>query len=371
MKYYLVVGEASGDLHASNLMRALLKKDPNAEFRFFGGDRMQSVGGTLVKHYRELAFMGFWEVIKNLKTILNNLSFCKSDIQEFNPNAVIFVDYPGFNLRLAKWVKMRGYQTHYYISPQLWAWKESRISIVKRWVDKMYVILPFEKKFYKNKHQFEVDFVGHPLLDAIDSNSIVDASNFKKKWHLDDRPIIALLPGSRGQEIKKMLNTMTALIPSFLNYQFVIAGAPSQPKEIYLPYMTSDSIALVENNTYDLLQVASVALVTSGTATLETALYRVPQVVCYKSSKFSYWIARILVKHLKYISLVNLVLDRPAVKELIQDEFTVSNLADELKLILTPESQSIILEDYNELTKLLGGSGASVKTADLIYNALN
>ena len=370
MRYYIVVGEASGDLHASNLMRALIKIDSNANFRYFGGDGMQSVGGTLVKHYRDLAFMGFWEVIKNLRTILRNLSFCKSDISDFNPDAIIFVDYPGFNLRLAKWAKSRGYQTHYYISPQLWAWKESRVSIVKKWVDRMYVILPFEKEFYEKRHHFHVDFVGHPLLDALQQSRAVDAKVFRKKWQLDNRPIIALLPGSRGQEIKKMLATMTALTTSFATYQFVIAGAPSQSKKVYEPYLKNGLIAFVENATYDLLQMSEAALVTSGTATLETALFRVPQVVCYKSSKFSFWIARLLIRHLKFISLVNLVLDREAVKELIQDDFTVTNLTKELSTILSPESQLIFSNNYDELADKLGGSGASIKTAQLIFDSL-
>ena len=370
MRYYIVVGEASGDLHASNLMRALLEKDPAANFRYFGGDRMLSIGGTLAKHYRELAFMGFWEFIKNLRTILGNLAFCKKDIANFNPDAVIFVDYPGFNLRLAKWAKTCGYQTHYYISPQLWAWKESRVSIVKKWVDSMYVILPFEKEFYEKRHHFHVNFVGHPLLDALQQYEAVDAKVFRKQWQLDERPIIALLPGSRGQEIKKMLATMTELSSSFSTHQFVIAGAPSQSKSVYEPYLKQGSIAFVENVTYDLLQIAEAALVASGTATLETALFRVPQVVCYKSSKFSFWIARLLIRHLKFISLVNLVLDREAVKELIQDDFTIPNLSKELSTILTPESKLIFSTNYDELANKLGRSGASAKTAQLIFDSL-
>ncbi len=370
MRYYLVVGEASGDLHASNLMRELLKKDSSATFRYFGGDQMQEVGGDLVKHYRELAFMGFWEVIKNLRTILGNLSFCKKDILDFKPDVVIFVDYPGFNLRLAKWAKTNGFRTHYYISPQLWAWKESRVNIVKKWVDKMYVILPFEKDFYEKKHQYHVDFVGHPLLDATSKNKGIDSDTFRRRWQLDERPIIALLPGSRGQEIKKMLATMTALHASYESYQFVIAGAPSQNKDVYESYLKEGSVVLVENATYDLLSLSDAAMVTSGTATLETALFRVPQVVCYKSSKFTFWIARLLVRHLKYISLVNLVLDREVVKELIQDDFNVPNLSKQLSTILTPESQLSFSNNYDELADKLGGPGASAKTAQLICDSL-
>ncbi|WP_367221875.1 lipid-A-disaccharide synthase, partial [Flavobacterium sp.] len=228
MKYYIIAGEASGDLHGSNLMKSLLKEDSNAEIRFWGGDLMQNVGGTLVKHYRELAFMGFAEVILNLKTILNNIKFCKSDIAKFNPDVIIFIDYPGFNMRIAKWAKERGIKTHYYISPQIWAWKENRIKDIKRDFDKLYVILPFEKDFYEKKHNFPVEFVGHPLIDAIHNRKIIDGAVFRKENNLDEKPIIAILPGSRKQEISKMLSLMLSVVNDFQDYQFVIAGAPSQ-----------------------------------------------------------------------------------------------------------------------------------------------
>jgi len=233
MKYYIIAGEASGDLHASNLIKALYKEDSNAEIRFWGGDLMQKTGGTLVKHYRELAFMGFAEVVMNLKTILNNIKFCKKDIESFNPDAIIFIDYPGFNMRIAKWAKVRGIPTHYYISPQIWAWKENRINAIKRDVDFMYVILPFEKDFYENKHNYKVDFVGHPLIDAIDNRLTVNEIDFRKENNLNENPIIAILPGSRKQEITKMLEVMLSIANDFKDYQFVIAGAPSQDYEFY------------------------------------------------------------------------------------------------------------------------------------------
>ncbi len=287
MKYYIIAGEASGDLHGSNLMKALYEKDPTAEIRFWGGDLMQNVGGTLVKHYRELAFMGFIEVILNLKTILNNIKICKKDIEAFQPDAIIFIDYPGFNMRIATWAKERNIPTHYYISPQIWAWKENRIKAIKRDVDFMYVILPFEKDFYEKKHNFSVHFVGHPLIDAIASRTEVSDEIFRKENHLSDKPIIALLPGSRKQEIAKMLSIMLSVTNDFPDYQFVIAGAPSQEYEFYKTFLTNENVKFISNKTYDLLSHSHAALVTSGTATLETALFNVPEVVCYKGSYIS------------------------------------------------------------------------------------
>ena len=237
MKYYIIAGEASGDLHGSNLMKALQKQDVNAEFRFWGGDLMQQFDGTLVKHYRELAFMGFLEVLMNIRTIFKNLSFCKKDIEAYGPDAIIFIDYPGFNLRIAKWAKQKGFKTEYYISPQIWAWKENRIKNIKRDVDHMYVILPFEKDFYEEKHNYHVEFVGHPLIDAIFNRNQVDVFEFRAEHELSDKPIIALLPGSRKQEIKKMLSIMLSVVNDFKDYQFVIAGAPSQDKNFYTPFI--------------------------------------------------------------------------------------------------------------------------------------
>ena len=369
MKYYLIAGEASGDLHGANLIKALKKEDANASFRFWGGDLMKAAGGTEVKHYRDLAFMGFAEVIMNLRTIFKNISFCKKDIESYNPDVIIFIDYPGFNLRIAKWAKEKGYKTHYYISPQIWAWKESRIKDIKHDVDEMYVILPFEKKFYEEKHNFPVHFVGHPLIDAIQNRKPIDPKSFKKENNLDQRPIIALLPGSRKQEISKMLEIMISIANDFKDYQFVIAGAPSQEGEFYRGFLKTSNINFIENKTYDLLSVATAALVTSGTATLETALFKVPQVVCYKGNQISYEIAKRVIK-LEYISLVNLILEKEAVTELIQSEFTSKRLQEELLKILDPLKRNEIFSDYYVLEEALGGNGASEKTAKLIVDRL-
>ncbi|TBW28062.1 lipid-A-disaccharide synthase [Gramella sp. KN1008] len=366
MKYYIIAGEASGDLHASNLMKALKEVDSEPQFRFWGGDLMQQQGGTLVKHYKELAFMGFSEVIMNLRTIFKNISFCKQDIKKFDPDVIIFVDYPGFNMRIAKWAKNEGYRTHYYISPQIWAWKENRIKKIKRDVDQMYVILPFEKDFYTKKHDFPVHFVGHPLLDAIENRPPVDPGSFKKQHGLDNRPVIALLPGSRKQEIEKMLTVMLSITQDFKDYQFVIAGAPSQDEEFYESFMKGSNISLIMNKTYDVLSISHAALVTSGTATLETALFKVPEVVCYKGSYISYNIAKRII-NLDYISLVNLIMNRAVVKELIQNDFNSKNLQTELHKILDEDNRKRIFEDYYELEEKLGGNGASKKTAQLIY----
>lgn len=369
MKYYIIAGEASGDLHGSNLMKALQNKDVNAEFRFWGGNLMQQVSNDLVKHYKDLAFMGFLEVLMNLKTISKNLSFCKIDIENFNPDVVIFIDYPGFNLRIAKWAKQKGFKTHYYISPQIWAWKENRIKDIKRDVDKMYVILPFEKTFYETKHNYPVEFVGHPLLDAIANRTQVDEYDFRKQHTLSDKPIIALLPGSRKQEINKMLTVMLSVVDKFPNHQFVIAGAPSQDFSFYKTFIKNNNISFVSNKTYDLLSISVAALVTSGTATLETAIFKVPQVVCYKGSWLSYQIGKQLV-NLKYISLVNLIMDKEVVKELIQNDMNTKNLIHELQNILEPKKRSDIFINYYNLEKILGGKGASEKTAKFIFKAV-
>nr|WP_314289180.1 lipid-A-disaccharide synthase [uncultured Capnocytophaga sp.] len=365
MKYYIIAGEASGDLHGSNLMKALLEKDPKAEFRFWGGDRMQGVGGTLVKHYRDLAFMGFWEVLTNLVTILNNISFCKRDIEAYQPDVLIFIDYPGFNMRIAKWAKRQGFRTHYYISPQIWAWKENRIKAIKRDVDFMYVILPFEKDFYEKKHLYQVDFVGHPLLDAIAQREEVSPERFKEENGLDLRPIIALLPGSRKQEIAKMLKVMLSIVDDYHQYQFVIAGAPSIDYDFYKQFIKEENVHFVSGKTYDLLSASYMALVTSGTATLETALLNVPEVVCYKGSWISYHIAKRIIK-LKYISLVNLIMDKPVVTELIQGALTKKNLILEVDKLSTYRHRYEVFKDYVLLREKLGGEGASEKTASLI-----
>jgi lipid-A-disaccharide synthase len=365
MKYYIIAGEASGDLHGSNLIKALRKEDAHATIRFWGGDLMEKAGGTLVKHYKELAFMGFAEVLFNLKTILNNISFCKKDIEQFQPDVIIFIDYPGFNMRIAEWAKKKKIPTHYYISPQIWAWKENRIKNIKRDFDKLYVILPFEKDFYEKKHHFPVEFVGHPLIDAIHNRTKVNESNFRKEHHLDERPIIALLPGSRKQEISKLLHEMLAIVNDFPKYQFVIAGAPGQDYVFYKQFLTNKAVHFISNKTYDLLSVAHAALVTSGTATLETALFKVPEVVCYKGNWFSYQIAKRIIT-LKYISLVNLIMDEEVVTELIQNDCNSKKIKSELTKILDEKHRKILIEKYNLLEEKLGGEGASEKVAKLI-----
>ena len=369
MKYYIIAGEASGDLHGANLMKELFKKDPQANIRFWGGDLMQATGGTLVKHYRDLAFMGFAEVVANLRTIFRNIKLCKEDILAFKPDAIIFIDYPGFNMRIAKWAKGLNIKTHYYISPQIWAWKENRIKAIKRDVDHMYIILPFEKDFYEQKHEFAVEFVGHPLIDAIQNRVPADKEQFIKENGLDARPVIALLPGSRKQEIAKMLELMLSVVDDFPDYQFVIAGAPSQEYSFYEQFLNNERVHFVSNKTYDLLSIAHAALVTSGTATLETALFKVPEVVCYRGGWISYQIAKRVIT-LKYISLVNLIMDKEVVKELIQDELNKKNIAAELLKILTPQHRENLLKQYDLLENLLGGSGASERVAGLVITHL-
>ncbi len=365
MKYYIIAGEASGDLHGSNLMKAINQKDENANFRFWGGDLMLDQSSNIAMHYNDIAFMGFWEVITNLDKILKNIKFCKKDILNYKPDTIIFIDYPGFNMRIAKWAKQNNIITQYYVSPQIWAWKENRIKSIKRDVDHLYVILPFEKNFYETKHNFKVDFVGHPLIDAINTFEYQDEESFKADNHLLDKPIIALLPGSRKQEIQKMLAIMMQMATSFKDYQFVIAGAPGLTKADYQPFLQKNNMLLVENKTYNLLKVAYAALVTSGTATLETALFEVPQVVCYKGNYLSYLIAKRII-NLNYISLVNLIMDEEVVKELIQSDFNPNNLKKELNKILDKNKYSAISKKYKQLKSKLGHEGASERTADLI-----
>ena len=368
MKYYIVAGEASGDLHGSNLMKELFKQDKEANVRFWGGDLMKSVGGELVVHYKDRAIMGFIEVILNLRKALGFIKFCKKDIDEFQPDVVIFIDNSGFNLPVAKWAKQNGFRTNYYISPQVWASRAGRVKSIKRDVDKMFVILPFEKDFYK-KFNYEVEFVGHPLIDGIVDREQVDEDEFRKEYDLGDKEIIALLPGSRKQEITKMLNTMLLMVDKFPDYQFVVAGAPSQTKAFYDTFLKSSNVKFVDNRTYDLLSISHTALVTSGTATLETALFKVPQVVCYKGSWLSYQIAKRIIT-LDYISLVNLIMDREVVKELIQNEFNEFTLEQELELLLEENKRKALFLDYFELEEKLGGKGASKKVAKSIIESL-
>jgi lipid-A-disaccharide synthase len=359
LKYYIIAGEASGDLHASNLLKELKKLDAGAEFRGWGGDLMQAQGTTLVKHIRQLAFMGFTEVLMNIRTILGNIKLCKQDILLYQPDALILVDYPGFNLRIAQWAKQQGIKVHYYISPQVWAWKESRVKAIRRDVDHLYCILPFEVDFYA-KHGMQVEFVGHPLLDAIQEVTTGQRDN----------NLIALLPGSRKQEIKRMLPVMLEVSRRFPEYRFVVAGAPSQDAQFYQPFLAGyPNVQLWENRTYALLAQSHAAMVTSGTATLETALFNVPEVVCYKGGAVSYMIARRLVK-VKYISLVNLVMDSPVVAELIQRDMNPDRLEAELRKILQGPDRDTMLHHLKDLQAALGGPGASARIANRLWKNL-
>ncbi|MBI3503159.1 MAG: lipid-A-disaccharide synthase [Bacteroidetes bacterium] len=371
MKFYIIAGEASGDLHASNLMRGLKNLNPSIEFRCWGGDLMKAQGGELVKHYSELAFMGFTEVIFNLRIILKNIEFCKKDILQYKPDALILVDYPGFNLRMAEFAKRNGIKVFYYISPQVWAWKQSRVQHIKKFVDKMFVILPFEKDFYK-KFDYEVDFVGHPLLDALEQRKQTKESfeDFTKKNKLNGKSIVAILPGSRRQEIEKMLPVMYKMIPSFPDYQFVIAGISLHEKDFYQKLIGKANAKIIFGKTYELLEQSAVALVTSGTATLETALFGVPEVVCYKGGKISFAIAKRLVK-VNYISLVNLIMEKEVVKELIQNDFNETNLRKETEKLLNDKTyRSKMISSLEELKENLGGAGASEKVARLMLKYL-
>jgi lipid-A-disaccharide synthase len=370
MKYYIIAGEASGDLHSSNLIKELKELDNDAVFRGWGGDLMKRQGVDIVKHINEISFMGFIEVIANLRTILRNMSFCKKDILIYKPDVLILVDYPGFNLRIAEFAHNAGIKVFYYISPQVWAWKQSRVKKIKKVVDKMFVILPFEKAFYKD-FDYQVDFVGHPLLDSIENfnNDKLD-KDFIKNNNLDSRPLIAILPGSREQEISRMLETMLKVIPYFKEYQFIIAGTDKANSSAYEKIIKDSDVKIVYKNTYNLLKNSIAALVTSGTATLETALFDVPQVVCYKGSYISYIIAKNVIK-VNYISLVNLILNESILAELIQRDFNEKRIKEELSVILTDAGlRTKILRDYTELRKKLGGSGASKKAAERMLSYL-
>lgn len=373
MKYYLIAGEASGDLHGSNLMAGLIQQDKNTEFRFWGGDLMAKHGGEPVKHYRDLAFMGIVKVILNLPTILKNLKFCQQDILNFQPDVVILIDYAGFNLKVAKFTKLKGIKTFYYIAPKIWAWKTGRIKTIKKYVDRVFTILPFETEFYQ-KYNYNVDYVGNPVNDAIASRPDVDElrETFLQRNHLPDKPIIGLLAGSRKQEINFMLPVMLEVSKYFPNYQFVVAGAPGIYPELYQSIIGKLDVPVIYNETYKILQHSEAALVTSGTATLETALMNVPQIVCYKSiaGNFLYRIGRMLLK-VPYISLVNLILNYEAVKEMVQMTFKKEYLEKELDVILSNQNyKNQILNSYAELREKIGTPGASLKAAELIYKAL-
>jgi lipid-A-disaccharide synthase len=364
MRYYIIAGEASGDLHGSNLIKELKQLDAQTSMRCWGGDMMQAQGAELVKHYRELAFMGFYEVIKNLGTIVSNIKFCKQDILAYKPDVLILVDYPGFNLRIAKWAKQQGFKIIYYISPQVWAWKENRVKSIKKCVDKMLCILPFEKEFYA-KWNYPVEYVGHPLVKVID-----DFKSVATKTKLSDKPIIALLPGSRKQEILIKLPIMLEVAKQFPDYVFFVAKAPGQEDSFYSDIIVNSSSNIQStSDTYALLDQATAACVTSGTATLETALFGVPEVICYKGSSFSYQIAKRLVK-IKFICLVNLIMDKEVVKELIQHEMTIANIATELKGLLQNDTRKAVLQkEYADLKTLLSqGGNANANAAKSIYD---
>lgn len=364
MKYYIIAGEPSGDLHGSNLIKQLYQLDAAANIRCWGGAMMQSAGATLVKDYKDLAFMGFVEVLMNLRTIIKNIQFCKQDVREFNPDVLVLIDYPGFNIRIAEWAKKQGIKTVYYISPQVWAWKENRVHSIKKNVDKMLVILPFEKDFY-NKWKYKVQYVGHPLVEVIE--------HFKsthKAASAQQKKVIALLPGSRKQEINKKLPVMLEVSKAFPQHHFIVAKAPGQDEGFYEPFLAGyTNVSALAGKTYELLNQATAALVTSGTATLEAALFGVPEVVCYKGNTISYEIAKRVIK-VKYISLVNLIMNKPVVKELIQHDMTTQNCIKELKdLLENPARQHQLKKDYADLKSLLSqGGNASSNAANILYD---
>lgn len=374
MKYYIIAGEASGDLHASRLIHAIRQNDPHAEFRAWGGDLMEKEGATIVKHYRELGFMGFVEVVKNIPTIYGHIRFCKKDILGYQPDIVVFVDYPGFNLLMAKFVKSKGFKTAYYISPQVWAWKQHRVKTIKKVIDKMMVILPLEKDFYQNWN-YEVDYVGHPLIEIIDSyRSKANRTDLRNILVGEDekRDIVALLPGSRQMEIKNKLPVMLETAKRFPDKLFILGQAGSVDDQWILPLTSGiENVKVIKANTYGLLSIARAALVTSGTATLETALFGVPQVVCYKASPLSMAIGRMLVK-VKYISLVNLIMNKEVVKELIQERLTADRISEQLNLFFNDGvTETIIKKEYSVLHGLLSAGGkASEQAAGVIASLM-
>ena len=372
MNYYVIAGEPSGDLHGSNLLKSIKQVDANAHFRCWGGDLMRAQGGEIVKHYKELAFMGFIEVILNLKTILKNIAFCKEDILAHKPDALILIDYPGFNLRIAKWAKQQGIRVFYYISPTIWAWKENRIKTVKDCVERMYVILPFEKKFYADRG-VEVDYFGHPLVDVLklEEKKIISREDFLKKYNLSEKPIIALLPGSRAQEVKHILPVMMQVIKHFPDYQFVVSAIPSLPKSAYEEPTKGFPVTIITNDTYSIMHHAYVGLIKSGTSSLEAALFKLPHIVCYLGNGASFYIAKKLVgSRLQYVSLVNIIPNKEVLKELLQQDFTVPKIVEELRMLLTDKKRYEILNDYNLLISMLQDENISLKIANSIYNRL-
>lgn len=375
MKYYLIVGEASGDLHASNLMKAIKSVDSSAEFRFFGGDLMSAVGGTCVKHYRELAYMGFIPVLMHLRTIFSNMSLCNRDIVAWNPDVLILVDYPGFNLSIAEYIhKNTQIPVYYYISPKIWAWKEHRIKNIKRDVDELFSILPFEIDFFEKKHDYRINYIGNPCVDAVDAflrNAPEERGAFIERNGLADKPIVALLAGSRKQEIKANLPMMLEAVKHYPGYQPVIAGAPGIDKEFYKPYLDAGA-RIVFGETYNILNNAHAALVTSGTATLETGIFRVPQVVCYATpmARLYSWLKKRFLK-VKFVSLVNLVAGREVVRELVAADMTIENVKSELgKILIDGEERTTMLKEYDRMLEILGEAGASERAAGKIVTLL-
>ena len=365
MKYYIIAGEASGDLYGSKLIDEILLIDKEAEIRFWGGDNMIKSGGYNVKHIKELAFMGFYEVLKNITTIVRNINFCKNDIREFNPDKIIYIDYPGFNLKICKWAKNNGYKNFFYISPQIWAWKENRIKTIKNNIDKLFVIFPFEKEYYRKKHNMEVEFYGHPLIEKI--NNFNSSKDFLKKNNISkERDIITLLPGSRSQEINSMLPIFLTLKKHYLNFEFIVAGVKNVNESVYQTASDLD-VKVIYNQTYDLLSHSKIAIVTSGTASLECSLFNVPQIVCYKTSSISYFIGKSFV-NISFISLVNIILKKGIVKELIQNELTEKNLVNELSKILSDNKISDILNEYSKIYSMLSIEGTSKKIAESIIS---
>lgn len=369
MKYYIIAGEASGDLHASKLMKGIKARDPEAEFRCWGGAFMEEAGGVIVKHYRDLAFMGFQEVVLNFRTILGNFRSCKKDILTWQPDAVILVDYPGFNMRIAKFAKSNGFKVIYYIAPQLWAWKKRRIHKLHRDTDVSFVVMPFEVDFHA-KYGYCAEFTGHPLPDSLDLDAKIDEAAFRKAHKLGEKPIITLIPGSRKQELKRILPVMLQITERLPGYQFVVAGVPALGEKYYKKIIRDNPVVVVYGNTYDLLKISRAAAVKSGTVTLETAMLGVPQVVCYRFSLLSAVLAWMVVR-VKYISLVNLILNRKAVTELIQFKFTGESLFQELEPLLSDgDARNRMLSDYKELITLVGPPGASDRAAAIISETL-
>lgn len=370
MKLYIIAGEASGDLHGGNLIKELKTIDSSLQIRCWGGDQMQSAGGQLVKHYKDTSFMGFVEVIKHLPQIFKLISFCKNDLLEYKPDALILIDYPGFNLKIAEFAHSKDIPVYYYISPKVWAWKKKRVFKIKKWVNKMYTILPFETEFYK-KYNYPVHYVGHPLLDAIETNySKEKLQEIRDAFQLDERPVIACLPGSRKMEIQNMFPIMTEVSKKFSEFQFVVAATSWLSKDLYQKYSRNSDVRYLWDSTYDLLKISDYALVTSGTATLETCLFGVPQVVCYKGNSLSFEIAKRIVD-VKYISLVNLIADKEVVKELIQYDLSLENVEKELRKIMNTSEKKKMIEEYHQIVKSLGTQGASKRIAQDLLKTIH